>query len=100
MVRGNDSYILRRLDDPWKLGLWELDIALPFSLCAFLGMLRGTGLSMFMGVALGYLLARSVSRIKAARHPAYIKHVMYWYLPPLFSRKKALPPSAHQEMVG
>jgi conjugal transfer pilus assembly protein TraL len=94
------SYILRRLDDPWKIGLWELDVALPFSFCAFFGMLRGTAVSLVVGVALGFIIARKVSRIKANNHPAFFKHFLYWILPPIFSRMRVLPPSAQQEMVG
>jgi conjugal transfer pilus assembly protein TraL len=96
----DETLILRRLDDPWKLGLWDLDIALPFTFCVFFGMLRGTGLSLLLGVALGFITARAVSRLKAARHPAYIKHAIYWTLPPMFARIQALPPSAQNEMVG
>lgn len=99
-MNGSDTYILRRLDDPWRLGLWELDVALPFSGCVFMGMLRGTGFGLLMGVVFGFLLARAVSRTKAARHPAFLKHAIYWYLPALFSRTRALPPSAQHEMVG
>ena len=99
-MSSEQSYILRRLDDPWKIGLWELDVALPFSFCAFFGMLRGTAMSLVIGVALGFFLARTVSRIKAAKHPAFFKHFLYWCMPPFLSRTRALPPSAQQEMVG
>lgn len=96
-----ESYILRRLDDPWKLGLWELDVAVPFVFCAFFGMLRGTVLSMVIGVGIGFLVSQRISRIKAARHPKYFKHLIYWLMPPVFpGALKALPPSAQHEMVG
>lgn len=96
----DQSYILRRLDDPWKIGLWELDVALPFSFCAFMGMMRGTAVGLVVGVALGFFISRTVSRIKAAKHPGFFKHILYWMLPPMLSRIKSLPPSAQHEMVG
>ena len=96
----DQSYILRRLDDPWKIGLWELDVALPFSFCAFFGMIRGTIVSLVVGVAIGFFIARMVSRIKAAKHPGFFKHFLYWILPPELARIKSLPPSAQNEMVG
>ena len=100
MEKNDQSYILRRLDDPWKIGLWEMDVAVPFCFCVFFGMLRGTATSLAAGVALGYLLSRTVSRIKAAKHQAFFKHFLYWILPASFSRTRGLPPSAQQEMVG
>ena len=100
MSESDQSYILRRLDDPWKIGLWELDVALPFAFCAFFGMLRGTAVSLIVAVALGFIVARKVSRIKAAKHPQFFKHFLYWILPPFLSRTRALPPSAQHEMVG
>jgi conjugal transfer pilus assembly protein TraL len=95
-----ESTILRRLDDPWKLGLWELDVAIPFAFCIFVGMVRGTGLSLFLGVAAGIFVGRSITKIKAARHPGFFKHLLYWVLPDVVYRTRALPPSALREMVG
>ena len=97
-----ESYILRRLDDPWTLGLWELDVALPFSACLFLGMVRGTFTGLLVAVCLGFFLARRISQIKAARHPRFFLHLLYWLLPPavLGSWARRIPPSAQHEMVG
>lgn len=101
MSANGETHVLRRLDDPWKLGLWELDIALPFAFCMFMGMLKGTGLSLFMGVAVGFFIAQRIGKIKAARHPKYFRHFMYWVLPPVsLAAPKALPPSSQHEMVG
>ena len=35
-MRAN-TYIPRRLDDPWKIGFWDLDVAAPFLFGLFLG---------------------------------------------------------------
>jgi conjugal transfer pilus assembly protein TraL len=43
-MRAN-TYIPRRLDDPWKIGFWDLDVAAPFLFGLFLGYLSGSKLS-------------------------------------------------------
>ena len=97
-----ESLILRRLDDPWTLGLWELDVALPFAVCLFLGMIRGTFFGLVIGVVAALLITRRIARIKASRHPRYFLHLLYWMLPPalLGPWARRLPPSAQNEMVG
>lgn len=97
-----ESYILRRLDDPWTLGLWELDVALPFAACLFFGMIRGTFSGLLLSVVLALFIARRISRIKAARHPRFFLHMLYWLFPAVVLGPWArhLPPSAQHEMVG
>ena len=97
-----ESYILRRLDDPWTLGLWELDVALPFAACLFLGMVRGTFTALLVSVIVAVVLARRITQIKAARHPRFFLHLLYWLFPAsvLGSWARRLPPSAQHEMVG
>ena len=38
----SDTYIPRRLDDQWKLGFWDADVAFPFVFFLFLGWMSGT----------------------------------------------------------
>ena len=35
----SDTYIPRRLDDQWKLGFWDADVAFPFVFALFVGYL-------------------------------------------------------------
>ena len=32
-----DTYIPRRLDDQWKIGFWDIDVAAPFCFSIFVG---------------------------------------------------------------
>lgn len=98
---GNDTRILRRLDDPWKLGLWELDVAMPFTFCLVMGLLKGTALALFSSVAVGWFIASRITKVKAAKHPKFFRHLLYWMLPPISGLSpKSFPPSAQHEMVG
>ena len=37
-----ETYIPRRLDDQWKIGFWDVDVACPFLFCFFVGYMSGT----------------------------------------------------------
>nr|MBL8455662.1 type IV conjugative transfer system protein TraL [Zoogloeaceae bacterium] len=101
MDANGETSIIRRLDDPWKLGLWELDVALPFAFCLMMGIVKGTALALIASVLIGWFIAARVTKIKAAKHPKYFKHILYWTLPPLVGlAPRAFPPSAQNEMVG
>ncbi len=95
-----EDRILRRLDDPWKLGLWELDIAVPFCACLCAGMIRGTTPAFIGSAIVGWLVCKRIARLKAARHSGFFTHFMYWWLPGEFYPVKSMPPSAQREMVG
>lgn len=101
MDANGQTRILRRLDDPWKLGLWELDVALPFAVCLMFGLLRGSAVALVAGIAVGFFISQRVSKIKASGHPRHFRHLMYWALPPSAAlAPKAFPPSGQREMVG
>lgn len=96
-----NTYIPRRLDDQWKIGWWDLDVATPFFFCAFLGLMSGKGMSgIFCGVLVGAGFSKAVSRLKATKHPAFSWHWIYWNLPETFTRMKATPPSHLRRMIG
>jgi hypothetical protein len=40
-----DTYIPRRLDDQWKIGFWDVDVAAPALLGLFMGYMSGSKLS-------------------------------------------------------
>jgi len=96
-----NTYIPRRLDDPWKIGWWDIDVAIPFLFCCFLGFMANQGMkSMALGAIAGANLSRRVSKLKTDKHPAFAWHWTYWHLPELFTRMKATPPSHVRRMVG
>lgn len=96
-----DTYIPRRLDDQWKLGLWDFDVAFPVLFSIFIGYLASSKLGFLFAVCAGVAVSRWLSRKKADKHPAFVLHWTYWYLPanPLTSMR-ATPPSHIRKMVG
>lgn len=97
----SDTYIPRRLDDAWKIGLWDADVAVPFIFCLFAGWIAGTKLAFAVCAAVGFLMSRWLARTKADKHPAFALHWAYWALPtsPVTSMR-ATPPSHLRRMVG
>lgn len=96
-----DTYIPRRLDDQWKIGFWDIDIAAPVLFAAVLGYAADTKLAFFISVATGLFVSRWLSRIKADKHPAFVLHWIYWHLPPCpLTSMRATPPSHIRRMIG
>jgi len=96
-----DTYIPRRLDDQWKIGFWDVDVAAPLLFFFFIGYLSGNKLAFVVCMAVGIFLSRWVARVKADRHPAFAVHWLYWHLPPSpLTTMRATPPSYIRRMVG
>ena len=89
--------IPRRLNDPLRMFWWDLDVSLLVLAAALAGMIAGFFLS---GCALGILLGSAYGRTKAGKHPAFLLHILYWYLPAPVTGLKRTPPSHLREMVG
>ena len=96
-----DTYIPRRLDDQWKIGFWDVDVAAPILFGLFLGYLSGSKLSFALCFGAGLLGSRWIARIKADKHPAFAMHWAYWALPTNpATALRATPPSHIRRMVG
>lgn len=96
-----DSYIPRRLDDQWKIGLWDVDVAAPVLLSIFIGYLSDSKWTFFVAVVAGLAVSRWLARRKANKHAAFALHWLYWYLPPTpLTSMRATPPSHIRRMVG
>jgi conjugal transfer pilus assembly protein TraL len=96
-----DTYIPRRLDDSWKIGFWDLDVAAPILFMCFVGYLTSSKGAFAVCVAAGIALSRWIARLKADKHPAYAVHWLYWHLPTNpASSLQATPPSHIRRMVG
>lgn len=96
-----DTYIPRRLDDQWKIGFWDVDVAAPILLAFFIGYLSSSKVAFAVCMAAGIAVSRWISRLKADKHPAFAIHWLYWHLPtnPATSMR-ATPPSHIRRMVG
>jgi conjugal transfer pilus assembly protein TraL len=96
-----DTYIPRRLDDSWKLGFWDIDVAAPILFMFFLGYLTSSKWAFALCVAVGIALSRAIARLKADKHPAFALHWLYWHLPANpATTLQATPPSYVRRMVG
>jgi len=97
----SSTYIPRRLDDAWKIGFWDADVAAPVLFCFFVGYMSGSKLAFALLLGVGIYLSRWLSRIKADKHPAFAIHWLWWHLPasPL-TTMRATPPSHIRRMVG
>ncbi len=95
------TYIPRRLDDNWKIGFWDADVAAPVLFGLFVGYQAGTKWAFVLCLVVGLCLSQWLSRVKADKHPAFALHWAYWALPrnPL-SAMRATPPSHLRRMVG
>jgi conjugal transfer pilus assembly protein TraL len=96
-----ETYIPRRLDDQWKIGFWDIDVAAPILFCFFVGYMAGSKTSFVVCMAVGTFVSRWLSRIKADKHPAFAMHWIYWCLPPNpLTAMRVTPPSHLRRMVG
>ena len=96
------SRILRRLDDPWKLGLWEMDVSGTFVFFLMLGLMKGSISAFFLAGVAGWFAATRISKLKAMRHTGFLWHFLFWWLPQeaMFIPRGIVPPSHYREMVG
>lgn len=97
----DNTYIPRRLDDMWKVGLWDLDVFFVWVMTVGIAQmgLRGFG-GMVVGGVLGTLLAAKFGRMKADKHQAFILHWVHWHLPAELMRMDRTPPTRIERMVG
>lgn len=99
----DDSRILRHLDAPWKLGIWEMDVSITFIFFIFLGFMKGTMTGFFGAAAVGYFASSRIAKLKAMRHTGYLWHFLYWWLPQelmLLIPRGVIPPSHYRELAG
>jgi conjugal transfer pilus assembly protein TraL len=96
-----DTYIPRRLDDQWKIGFWDIDVAAPVLFFSLVGYLTGTKATFAFCVFAGLAVSRWLSRLKADKHPAFGLHWLYWHFPPNpITAMRATPPSYIRRMIG
>jgi conjugal transfer pilus assembly protein TraL len=97
----SDTYIPRRLDDSWKIGFWDAEVALPVLFMLMIGYASGSKLGFAVCLVIGIAISRWFSRMKADKHQAFALHWLFWHLPttPL-TAMRVTPPSCIRRMVG
>ena len=91
-----DLRIPRRLDDPPRIFLWEMDVFMVWSGGVFIGIMAGY---MLTGIGIGVGFGWAYSKLKSGKHPGFLVHLAYWHLPSGFSLRRA-PPSAERRFYG
>ena len=89
--------IPRRLNDPPRMVLGDLDVSLLVLAAGLAGMISGFFIT---GCALGVLLASAYGRAKTGKHPAFALHLLYWHVPAAITGIQRTPLSHLREMVG
>jgi len=93
-----DKYTIPQyLDEPFKIILWTMDelCALFIPFLVFMFCLN----SPITGLILGGTLLAILKKIKGEQGHFFLHHLLYWYLPNLFTFKKT-PPSHVREWIG
>lgn len=88
-----NGFIPTKLDTPPKILLWELDVAIVFAVPIwFFGFILKQAL---LAILMAFLLSYIFKRVKTSTHPKFLKHLMYWYMPPgmLGIKLKSVPKS-------
>lgn len=97
----SDTYIPRRLDDQWKIGFWDADVAAPPLFACMAGYVSGSTMVWVVSIAVALVISRWLTRVKADKHPSFALHWLYWWMPanPV-SALRCTPPSHLLRMVG
>jgi type IV conjugative transfer system protein TraL len=94
----HDTLIVAGLKDPWKFLFVDMDIAMVACSVSFVLLTTGlpTPVVVGAGVAVGYVM----HAVRKGKPKGYAAHVAYWFLPPLLSRLKRVPPMWATRTVG
>ena len=94
-----DTYIPRRLDDQWKIGFWDVDVAAPILFMFFVGYLSGSRLSFAVCMAMGIFVSRWISRLKADKELSFGEKQMLDQAKTLLICELAIARSAKEDKI-
>ena len=94
----HDMQIVMGLKDPWKFLFVDMDIAMAAACLGFglLTMGLPTPVVVAGGGALGYVMHKA----RKGKPKGFVMHLTYWYMPPMLSRLKRVPPNWAHRTVG
>jgi conjugal transfer pilus assembly protein TraL len=100
-MQGQDEtgYIPKYLDAQEKFVFWDMDQAIIGLVIMGIGIAGG---ELMPGLVAGAYAAWQYGRVKAGKHPRFVMHLMYWWLPPQFAfvRRRVTPPSDVRYFLG
>lgn len=98
-MNGDETgYIPTFLDARERFFIWEIDQVVMFSMAFGFGVGLGSGA---VGLVLGAGIAWYYGRLKAGKHPRFVIHILYWWIPAqVLIRPKALPSSSVRYFLG
>ena len=94
----HDTLIVMGLKDPWKFIFVDLDIAGVAMCVGFVLLTMGlpTPLVLVSAIAVGY----GMHALRKGKPKGFAAHLTYWYLPPVLSQLKCVPPVWAARTVG
>ncbi|MFT3819889.1 MAG: type IV conjugative transfer system protein TraL [Rubrivivax sp.] len=94
----HDMQIVTGLKDPWKFLFVDMDIAMLSIMAGFGLMLAGIPAvaAACGGIAVAWLMHNS----RKGKPRGYARHLAYWYLPPVATRLRCVPPVWAHRTVG
>ena len=95
----DDTLVVRRLNDAWRIAWFDAAVVMPMLFCVMVGFLVGQKVLL---AAFGGYLSFQVQRLKAAQHPSFLSHFFRWILPAVtqVARFLLLPASEKQVRLG
>jgi type IV conjugative transfer system protein TraL len=100
MDQDQDTLIIQRIKDPWKLMFVDLDIGMGIGLPVALGMAAGFA---FSSLAIGGVVGYYWHRSRENNPRGFGIHRVWWHLPDVWSKLGLMtctPPSYMREFVG
>jgi len=98
MNETEEFWIPRTLDDPNLFFIWEMDSAMIFLSCAFIGIVIS---SITLGIVAGFFATKGYAKLKEEGGRGLLVKFLYWFFPSEFNfgiGKKI--PSHIQEYIG
>lgn len=97
MASASTYMVYQHLDDPELIALWTIDEFLVLVVPFLFGLLFRQPL---IGAVISYACYWGLKRLKAGKTLSWAYGLLHWYLSPVVSLSKGVPPSNFKVMVG
>lgn len=98
-MQTQNTRVLRRLNDAWRIAYFDAVVAAPFMGFAFVGFVTDQK-TVFLTI--GFAASYGLQKLKAARHPAFLSHYFRWITPSWLHMNwfKSFPPPDDPARLG